>query len=1346
VKASGRFGGFKGDPMKAQISAFLALIAASMPSAAAPQTPFSGETEPGVPFPLKQMIDHTTGRRVGIGESNALTVAWDGRLLLYIDVGSSNWGGAPAGTIAQGFIFATFDPEAVVVDPQTGRPDFGNCIGTEYPRFAAVSDFTPTNVGNDYPSYPGYTGGPYPFIPATAQGVGSMGELGLHHTEHLSDNMYPVPIAELPAGANGHNPYRSDSTGQPQVNGAYKTYRMVLTLQDIPKFWDLIDQKWAGYDPNDTDPFLTTYQPGTYPNGFTVSGTGPTILINGRCKLEVVVDPAAQTVEEVEVLEKWRPFKIVGDGTYVDKPAMAPQVGLSLPSTSTMWASNFEPTLSNDGHLMVGKGFTNFVNPSGTSRVVFYYNQDAFALDGWQGPWELHHLYLKRGTALGADGRTIAERYPISRHPIKEYDGKVLGDFVPGIGNGDGDLSQAEADASTFEGGYTWFDPDGRFLFYTVYSGGVGSGHPECVAFSPHDGGGGSNRGHPSIVGSVTGWQMWRIDHEAENPGRHMFTAWDQDSRTTHQRVASFGFTPGFWEMLSGAPGLPLRRDGGMRLQLVNSQRLLYYEIDLSPYQERDYAFYLPMQEMLVLQPNAHREVDILRTPDFSGRGNVGHVTGAQLPCEYFDLPTNINTTQYGSMPGLYTPAAAPNQIHPSWTSADTVQGGHGGHWAPLADWKDGKDTNNDGSPDTQPFAGRGNARDMDSDACWGRVGQAMFFKETTRVRVQNFGTSRPELHPGTGMSGAADEFTAALWVHPLQARTGNATIFAHHFSIVLTQAGGIDASVSPAAGGQVWLQSPTGVAVLEDWTHVALTWKDLPGANTSEMRLYIDGDEVPNSPVQVNADTLAQSSLHVRMGCLESVASDASKAVLLLDEVALKNSALTEPQVANLALAPIVEPLWDPAGPPLPAAPLPFVNADDARIPVNNPYSIAEADLGADLFRDVQLSIDKSMSCAACHDPARAFTEDLAVTTGLGGVPLLRNTPSIYNQRFEIRQFWDARAANLEDQALDPVFDVDEMGLDWTAVDAYLENDADYNARFAALGAADITEEDVRRALATYMRVPTAGASPVDLFENGTGSLTAAELRGRALFRGKAHCSGCHSGPNFTDGRLWTTGTFRDDHHDDGAFNADASPATAGRARFLGAFKTPSLRELTRTGPYFHDGHAATLQDVVDFYNAGGVRQDGQGHALLDPVHDVVAEETNRKLGLSDQEIDDLVLYLEALAGTDVNDGPVGLNKVPTAVITSVKTLSSGGGGTSLSVTTEVTDMDGAADLDVAMDWTLEVEFNGATHNWSDATVSSIPNGYRAIVVVSPAPPFGTPISARAADHHGRWSPLDVW
>lgn len=1314
-----------------------ALVVSHSLSFAQPAVPFTGESEPGVPFPLPQATQ-LNGRPLEVGGPAALAVSWDGHLLMYWDVDSEGqndlWVGAPTQTEPRGFVFATFDKSKV--QEVNARPDFSNCFGTPFPRFADVkTSIDPANhPGNIYPDYSGGADG-YPLIGPVAGGskIGSMGELGLLQAHVLGNLMYPVPAAELPTAAHGANPFPSSGSGTPEEGGSYLTYHIVVSLMDQPLFWN--GAFWAPIGGGNG----TRYEQGLYPNGYNLtSGAGMERV--GVARIRVTIDLPAGTVEDVAVLEKWEPFAV----DYSGGPPATVTPGLSVPTLTSMWLDGFEPTMTLDGHLIVIKGHRNLLEGqnNGGTRLNFLYNETPFGTTGWEGPWELHEMYLLRDTMVA--GKTLGERYPMARQPARDYDGSILGDA-----NGDGVLTWQESAEVPFEGGYPWLSHDGRFVIYSVRSGGVGGGHPFGLN---NDGGGGNNRAQVSIFGSVTGWQMWRIDHAAVNPSRHFFTAWDQKSRTTRQRTASFGFGPGFWHLLRGAEGVPLRDDGKVRLSLVNTNRLLYYEVDLEAYQQRDYGFYLPMTEMLDLDPGINsastkRMVDITRTPDLSGNGNFAHVDGGRLPCEEFDLPTKINR----GVPGLYQPVRQPEEIHPTWTQADTTPI-VGGYWARLADWVEGVDTNGDGIPDTTPHAGRGLKRDMDSDDCWGRVGQAMFFADEAEVYVENDGTA-PELNPGTAVSGATDRFTVSLWVHPLQDRSGPTLLFSHNLRVELrpgSSAGGVQQGQiavqvdGDGVGASAWLESSMSAAPNLEWTHVAASWA-ATGSGTSELRLYLDGAEVSASPLALAFDRLETSTSDIRIGCLNTCATTTDWSVLLLDEVALKNSTVTTQDLASMALIDLPQTIYNPGS--LPSAPLPFDNAE-APVPVSNPYDSDIARLGADLFHDVRLSANQTTSCASCHVPELAFTDGLTTSIGFGGAVLPRNAPSLYNQRFLVGgHFWDARAESLEDQSIQPIFDPLEMGLDWATLETYLEGDADYLAAFDQhMGTAgNIQQVHVRRALATYLRSLTAGDSAVDQYEQGTGGLSDSEKRGRALFFGRARCVGCHNGPNFTDDRLWTTGTFRSDGFDDGAFETTAAEGTAGRAQFLGAFKTPSLRELTHTGPYFHDGSVATLAEVIEFYDRGGVRGDGLGYALLDPVpnstnpvYHVKGEEINRPLELSTGDKQDLVAFLLALSGTDIDAGPPGFDQPPTVSISSQPI--GGGGPYTVELVVDVVDPDGIADLDPTnMAWTLELDLAGTGYDWSDGSVTAITNGYRfskSFTVL----PVGT-VRVRAADWHGLWS-----
>ncbi|MEO8519940.1 MAG: cytochrome c peroxidase [Acidobacteriota bacterium] len=281
-----------------------------------------------------------------------------------------------------------------------------------------------------------------------------------------------------------------------------------------------------------------------------------------------------------------------------------------------------------------------------------------------------------------------------------------------------------------------------------------------------------------------------------------------------------------------------------------------------------------------------------------------------------------------------------------------------------------------------------------------------------------------------------------------------------------------------------------------------------------------------------------------------------------------------------------------------------------------------AKIALGRQLFNDRRLSRDGSLSCAGCHDPRRAFTDGRVVALGVDGAPGSRNVPSLINRAWGTSFFWDGRASTLEQQALQPILSPAELGMAPEAVMA-LARSAQYRSDFVTAFGAEPTLSDVARALASYVRTIVAGSSPFDRYVGGErGALGGDAIRGLGLFRGKAGCTACHAGPTLSDERFHNTGVaWRT-----GRLSDDGRARVTGAAADRGAFKTPSLRQVTGTAPYMHDGSFATLEQVIDYYDAGG-----QANPALDT--------RIRPLHLSAGERRDLLAFLAALTGK-VRDG----------------------------------------------------------------------------------------------------------
>ena len=285
---------------------------------------------------------------------------------------------------------------------------------------------------------------------------------------------------------------------------------------------------------------------------------------------------------------------------------------------------------------------------------------------------------------------------------------------------------------------------------------------------------------------------------------------------------------------------------------------------------------------------------------------------------------------------------------------------------------------------------------------------------------------------------------------------------------------------------------------------------------------------------------------------------------------------------------------------------------------------SPAEIALGKQLFFETRLSSTDAVSCSTCHRPEKGFADGQRFSIGVAGTPLKRHTPHLYNLAWSRTFFWDGRASSLEEQALAPIRNPDEMGLPGDAAAAKLRAIPAYAATFSEVfPKSGVTMPNIAKALAAFERTLVSKDSPADRYAAGDASaLSESAVRGRTLFFGRATCSTCHSGPNFTDGLFHNTGVMGEDvgraaFDRVGEFQMRPYPFFQMRR----AFKTPGLRNVAMTAPYQHDGSEASLEEVVSFYNKGGRDPQSYGKSL-----DI------RPLNLSDADLKDLVAFLEGL------------------------------------------------------------------------------------------------------------------
>jgi cytochrome c peroxidase len=292
---------------------------------------------------------------------------------------------------------------------------------------------------------------------------------------------------------------------------------------------------------------------------------------------------------------------------------------------------------------------------------------------------------------------------------------------------------------------------------------------------------------------------------------------------------------------------------------------------------------------------------------------------------------------------------------------------------------------------------------------------------------------------------------------------------------------------------------------------------------------------------------------------------------------------------------------------------------------PADNPLTRERAELGKLLYFDTRLSRDKTVSCATCHDPAKGWTDQAAVSTGIKGQKGGRSAPTVLNAAYSEVQFWDGRAPSLEEQAKGPIQNPIEMGFTHDEAVAAISAVKGYKKFFkAAFGDEKVDIDRIAKAIAAFERTAITGNAPYDRFEAGDKkAMSDAQHRGMTLFFGKANCSVCHTGKSFSDGDFHNIGvgmTAKD--FDKGRV------VVSKQERDTGAFKTPTLRNLSYTAPYMHDGSHKTLADVMDYYDQGG--QDN--HWLSSDI---------KKLGLTRAERDDLVAFMTALDGDQVAVAP---------------------------------------------------------------------------------------------------------
>jgi cytochrome c peroxidase len=289
--------------------------------------------------------------------------------------------------------------------------------------------------------------------------------------------------------------------------------------------------------------------------------------------------------------------------------------------------------------------------------------------------------------------------------------------------------------------------------------------------------------------------------------------------------------------------------------------------------------------------------------------------------------------------------------------------------------------------------------------------------------------------------------------------------------------------------------------------------------------------------------------------------------------------------------------------------------------VPAANPQTPEKVELGKKLFFDRRLSGDGTMSCSTCHDPEKGYSDDLAISLSYPTTRNWRNSPTLINVGFQKFLFHDGRAHTLEEQALFPMMSAFEMNQNLDFVEEELRSIPEYVEAFRKVFGGEVSRERMAMALAAFQRTLVSANSPLDRFLNGDRKALSREAqKGYDLFTGKGKCADCHDSVNLADDKFYALNVPENEKQEN-------DPRVAATRRFVAkvshyedylnlkedpgrylvtkdrkdwkAFRTPTLRDIAKTGPYMHNGIFETLEQVIEFFDQGG----GKGNTALKPL-----------------------------------------------------------------------------------------------------------------------------------------------
>lgn len=810
---------------------------------------------------------------------------------------------------------------------------------------------------------------------------------------------------------------------------------------------------------------------------------------------------------------------------------------------------SLEPSMTSDGKLIIFNGSGS--EGPGLGRVTYIYNESGCSPTGWSVQKNISSLpdVSEVEPALSANGFAgFKDRYKLFAQPIVLPPTGTEAEYVHQPGDG-------------VRGPYPWLSRDGSFYI-------AGSTYSYESSIDPN-----SKRAGTYLAGSITGGYMKYMDDNGVNPSRagapwHWppYATAGQWKDSWRSVIISSGLRPGPWDAFaSGGEPMPDQPAGRQIpvLPLIFTISKVYGEARIEE-ADGNYLLYMGCNESLTLDPAV--------------------IAG---------------TTTAGMVPHVIDPDSTPDTSGRAPRASCALNAGAA---FPRDAWEV-----THGAPGVAPVGQSGpELLRAAIGAAYGREalhenvgyrGQGIVFNATGHVAV----SMQHDLF-------GAETLTAQCFVKLTDdlPETGELILLEHGgafpvLDIKLTAQGEFVADLLLTTGSATGIATLTSRSAAIDesqlltdphvgWRHVAVTF-DGDDDGSSVARLWVEGQLEDELRVSFTSTVFpAPGSPYALVGPGRGAADvvDADDILLVMDEVALSDVVRSEAELRRDAgTEPLPSPFgpWPSGAPNLPAG----LDPDEARWPLAVAWNPEVVDLGEQLFGDTVLSPPGvGRSCQTCHDPGLSFTDGQTLPTAVGGGSLPPfNTPTLLNATFGTHKTFSGQAASLEDQIILPLENPAEMGSQLigdvvarVAADPTLHaNGKTYATWFAdELGVLD--EDTLAIALASYMRTLNLGGSGFSLLVQGIGPLAADEARGMALFFGKARCRSCHSGSAFTD----------DDFHNIRTVAAGAGlpdrASVTGRVIDAGALKTPGLRGIGDTAPYFHDGSRANLRGVVAHYN----------------------------------------------------------------------------------------------------------------------------------------------------------------